>query len=125
MAIAIYCPPSKASKNVITVNATLTRKEVEVIRNYYEEKEDWVNVIATTLVTVLLMSTNNLFAFLGGITSTLLTSVISENLINKDNNIDAILVNLTRDTFNVICTYKYVRHGSNDGAYFLIYINFQ
>lgn len=118
---AFYCSPVRAEElgYELEESYTLSRSEAKKLRDEYEKMEQgqaWAVSVVLGVLGVAIKATVYAIGFaIGSATATAIASDFFQQL---DNDFDEIA---TGDSAfaDVILTYKYKRHGSNDGAYFL------
>ena len=120
---AFLCTPAvkeaKGLGNTITKYYTMTNDEANSLEDNYEAIESgeaWAIGIFLSLLGVAIKAT--VLAIGWALTTTTATSIGSDHFESLDNDIGEIADNGQSKT-RIKCVYKYVRHGSNSGAYFL------
>lgn len=118
---SIYCPVSKAKRLGYSISGsyTLSRAEAKELRNHYKEIESGTAFGIGLLCTVFGGIVLKQLAGIGfSVASNVTLYIVSDFLDNLDNKFDDLATGAKSAT-RVRTKYKYKRHGSYDGAYFL------
>jgi hypothetical protein len=120
---AIYCTPTQAQKISTypynTITATINRTNATTLRDYYDAGEAGINTAVGVLTSILTSPLGSFSVILGAVAG-FATSVATELWEDRDTIFDGLATNSNgQESWKVTLKYKYVRHGSNDGAWFL------
>ncbi len=120
---AFLCSPAvkeaKGLGNTITKYYTMSNDEANILEDHYEAielGEAWAIAIFLAMIGVAIKVT--VLAIGWALSTTTATAIGSDFFESLDNDIGDIADNGQQYT-RIKCVYKYVRHGSNSGAYFL------
>ncbi len=123
MVLAFSCTPARKENlglgSTITENYTLTRDEAKDLRDYFDALEAGQSVSDAVVLSII---GGSIFAGIAGVVFGVIVSIAvgiaTEYFQTLDNELD-VLATSTDDINEVELTYKYLRHGSNSGAYHL------
>lgn len=124
----VYCTPTQAKKISTypnyTSKATINRTQALQIRDYYNNKQMRTSA-AVSAITSIVFGAVNAFGVILGPVAGFAASVTQDLCNNKAKIFEGLATNTKgRESWTLHIKYKYTRHGSNDGAWYLqdIYI---
>jgi len=123
VALAFYKTPSQAAVlgTTITKTVSIAQAEATIIRNYYQALESGATTsmaaLAGAVAAVLTRNCQIALQVTAGVAATLISSNLVQTYFGQMANMFDAIDN--DSTLKYVATYTYIRHGSNDGAYWL------